>query len=60
MKYLAFLIYIALWDGGILAGTFYATFILHHSFAWWILAIILFMCSFKPRHFGIETTDNKD
>lgn len=50
MKYLTFLIYILCWDGSILAGTFYATFILGHSMAWWLLAIVLMTVSFKPEH----------
>ena len=60
MKYLAFLIYVILWDGGILAGTFYATFILGHSGWWWLVALILMGASFKPRHFGITQLPNPD
>lgn len=53
MKYLTFLLYIIIWDGGIIGGTFYATFILGHSGWWWVVAVILTAESFKPRHFGI-------
>lgn len=54
MKYLAFLIYIILWDGGLLLGTYYATFILGHSGWWWLLSIFLMLSSFKPHHFGLQ------
>lgn len=57
MRYLAFLIYILLWDGGIAAGAYYATFNLGHSGWWWLLAIMLMGCSFKPQHFGLSKPD---
>ena len=54
MKYLAFLIYILIWDIGILLGTFYAVFILGYSGWWFLLAFALCCLSFTPRHFGIK------
>lgn len=54
MKYLAFLIYISLWDGGILIGAFYVTFILGNSNWWWLGAFFLMSISFQPRQFGIQ------
>ena len=54
MKYIAFLLYIIIWDGGIITGTGYAVFILGASGWWFLLAILLSLMSFKPRHFGIE------
>ena len=54
MKYITFLIYIILWDGSILVGTFYATFVLGYSGWWWLLAVYLGRASFKPHHFGIS------
>ena len=60
MRYIAFLLYIVLWDGGVLYGTFYATFILGHSGWWWVLAVFLMTVSFKPRHFGISQVANPD
>lgn len=54
MKYLAFLVYIIIWDVGIIAGAAYAVFWLDASGWWFLLAIILTGMSFKPRHFNIN------
>jgi len=53
MKYLAFLLYIVIWDFGILVGTSYFVFIKGHSGWWFLLAFILLGGSFKPCHFDI-------
>lgn len=64
MKYIAFLIYIILWDGVILLGTGYVVFILGKSGWWFLLAYILMVNSFKTHHFGIgeetKPTTNKE
>ena len=54
MKYLAFLIYIVIWDMGILIGTFYAVFIEGASGWWFLLAIFLMLSCFRPSSFGIK------
>jgi hypothetical protein len=54
MKYIAFLIYIVIWDFGILAGTAYFVFMKEASGWWFLLAIVLTTLSFKPRHFDIK------
>jgi len=59
MRYLAFLIYIILWDVGILVGTSYLVFAKGHSGWWFLLAIVIMYSSFKPKHFGIEQIGNK-
>lgn len=54
MKYIAFLLYIIAWDGAILVGATYLTFIQGRSGWWWLFALVLMSASFKPRHFGIQ------
>lgn len=54
MKHLAYLIYITLWCGSILTGTFYAVFIYGHSGWWWLFAVFLMGSCLTPAKFGIE------
>lgn len=46
--------YIIFWDGGILWGTTYEVFEKGHSGWWFLLAVVLMICSFKPYHFGLS------
>jgi len=55
MKYITYLIYIILWEGMIFGGTGYAVFFLDKSGWWFLLAILLGGCAYKPKMwFGHE------
>ena len=52
MKWLTYLLYIAIWDGGIIAGCTYLVFWMNQSGWWYALAIIICGSAYPPERWG--------
>jgi hypothetical protein len=48
MSYLTYLVYILVYQLIVLGGTGYAVFVLEHSGWWFLLAVLLASCAYKP------------
>lgn len=55
----SWLLYIVIWDGGIIAGCAYIVFGLGHSGWWFVLAVFLCTTSFKPHTWNALFTGKK-
>ena len=59
MKHLTYLIYIIFWESLVFGGAGYAVFVLNHSGWWFLAALIIGGCAYKPREwiYGLPRND---
>lgn len=48
----SYLLYVILWDGGLIVGTGYLVVVQDHSPWWFVLTLIICSCGFKPWQWG--------